>query len=229
MNYDNQKLIDMLAAEYVLGTLKGSARKRFQRLMLSSNRVREATWMWEQHLNNLASSIKSVPPDSHVWEAISQRIDPQQAVVPNNVIQPKTSIWQAWSLIATAASIVLALIIWQPQTPVGQNTQQIALFKDASEKPLWFIDINEQGLSIKASDKLTARTDKDYELWMILKGQDAPISLGLLPKDGVKSLLKDSRFNAQDIALLAISLEPIGGSPNGSPTEVLYTTELVLL
>ncbi|MBB1471225.1 anti-sigma factor [Pseudoalteromonas sp. SG41-5] len=229
MNYDNQKLIDMLAAEYVLGTLKGSARKRFQRLMLSSNRVREATWMWEQHLNNLASSIKSVPPDSHVWEAISQRIDPQQAVVPNNVIQPKTSIWQAWSLIATAASIVLALIIWQPQTPVGQNTQQIALFKDASEKPLWFIDINEQGLSIKASDKLTARTDKDYELWMILKGQDAPISLGLLPKDGVKSLLKDSRFNAQDIALLAISLEPIGGSPTGSPTEVLYTTELISL
>ncbi|MFK3864733.1 anti-sigma factor [Pseudoalteromonas rhizosphaerae] len=229
MNYDNQKLIDMLAAEYVLGTLKGSARKRFQRLMLSSNRVREATWMWEQHLNNLASSIKSVPPDSHVWEVISQRIDPQQAVVPNNVIQPKTSIWQAWSLIATAASIVLALIIWQPQTPVGQNTQQIALFKDASEKPLWFIDINEQGLSIKASDKLTARTDKDYELWMILKGQDAPISLGLLPKDGVKSLLKDSRFNAQDIALLAISLEPIGGSPTGSPTEVLYTTELILL
>ena len=228
MNYDNQKLIDMLAAEYVLGTLKGSARKRFQRLMLSSNRVREATWMWEQHLNNLASSIKSVPPDSHVWEAISQRIDPQQ-VVSNNVIQPKTGIWQAWSLIATAASIVLALIIWQPQTPEGQNTQQIALFKDASEKPLWFIDINEQGLSIKASEQLTARTDKDYELWMILKGQDIPISLGLLPKDGVKSILKDARFNAQDIALLAISIEPIGGSPNGLPSEVLYTTELILL
>ena len=38
MNYDNQKLIDA-AAEYVLGTLNGPARKRFQRLMLSSNRV----------------------------------------------------------------------------------------------------------------------------------------------------------------------------------------------
>ena len=88
MNYDNQKLIDMLAAEYMLGTLKGSARKRFQRLMLSSNRVRGATWVWEQHLNNLASSIKSVPPDNHVWEAISQCIDPQQ-VVSNNVIHLK--------------------------------------------------------------------------------------------------------------------------------------------
>ena len=229
MNYDNQKLIDMLAAEYVLGTLKGSARKRFQRLMLSSNRIREATWMWEQHLNSLASAIKSVPPDSHVWEKISQRIDPQQVIDQSNVIQPKASIWKAWSLIATAASIVLALIVWQPQAPVEQITQQIALFKDASEKPLWFIDINEQGLSIKASDQLLARSDKDYQLWMILKGQDTPISLGLLPKDGVKSLLKDTRFNAQNIALLAISLEPIGGSPNGLPSEVLYTTELVLL
>ena len=78
MNYDNQKLIDMLAAEYVLGTLKGPARKRFQRLMLSSNRVREATWMWEQHLNNLASSIKSVPPDSHVWERIHNGLSPSK-------------------------------------------------------------------------------------------------------------------------------------------------------
>lgn len=232
MNYDNQKIIDMLAAEYVLGTLKGSARKRFQRLMLTSNRIREATWMWEQHLNNLASSIKSEAPSDSVWQTISQRIDAnphkQTALADSNVIRPKASIWKAWSLIATAASIVLALIIWQPQSPV-QQTQQIALFKDATEQPLWFIDINDENLSIKASDKLTARTDKDYQLWMILKGQETPISLGLLPKGGVKSLLKDSRFKAQDIALLAISLEPLGGSPNGLPTEVLYTTELILL
>ena len=232
MNYDNQKLIDMLAAEYVLGTLTGSARKRFQRLMLTSTRVREATWIWEQHLNNLASSIQSEPPSDEVWQVISQRIDASEPAksssTDSNVIKPKTHIWKAWSLIATAASIVLAVIIWQPQTPV-QPTQQIALFKDAAEQPLWFIDINEQNLSIKASDKLVARNDKDYQLWMILKGQDTPISLGLLPKGGVKSLLKDSRFSAQDIALLAISLEPIGGSPTGLPSEVLYTTELILL
>lgn len=231
MNYDNQKLIDMLAAEYVLGTLTGSARKRFQRLMLTSTRIREATWIWEQHLNNLASSIQSEQPSDKVWQIISQRIDaskPIQSSTDSNVIKPKAHIWKAWSLIATAASIILAVIIWQPQAPV-QPTQQIALFKDATERPLWFIDIDEQNLSIKASDKLVARNDKDYQLWMILKGQDTPISLGILPKDGVKSLLKDSRFSAQDIALLAISLEPIGGSPTGLPTEVLYTTELILL
>ncbi len=103
------------------------------------------------------------------------------------------------------------------------------MVQNQDKQSLWFIDVNAQGLAIKASSQLVAQTNKDYELWMILKGQDTPISLGLLPKQGDKLLLKDKRFKASDIALLAVSLEPIGGSPNGLPTEVLYTTELVLL
>ncbi|MGO2074628.1 MAG: anti-sigma factor [Pseudoalteromonas sp.] len=228
MNYDNQQLIDMLAAEYVLGTLKGSARKRFQRLMLSSTRVREATWVWEQHLNNLARSIKSVPPDNHVWDTISRRIS-HQAIHEPNVITPKASLWRVWSLIATAASIVLALIIWQPQVSIQEASGPIALFKDETQQSLWFINVDEKQLTVRATQQLIARNDKDYQLWMILKGQETPISLGILPKDGIVELNKHSRFNAQSIALLAVSLEPLGGSPNGLPTEVLYTTELVIL
>lgn len=228
MNYENQKLIDMLAAEYVLGTLRGPARDRFARLMLTSTRAREATWVWEQHLNNLASSIESVPPDDHVWEKIINRIDPN--VIPIN--KPKKtnrSLLQAWSLIASAACIVLALIIWQPQQELATGSQQIAFFKNETEQPLWFIDVKDKTLSVKASNVLSPRSDKDYELWMILKGQEAPISLGLLPKSGNIELIKNSQFNADDISILAVSLEPLGGSPNGSPTEVLYTTNLVIL
>ena len=71
--------------------------------------------------------------------------------------------------------------------------------------------------------------NEDYELWMILKGKDAPVSLGLLPKSGTLELPKHIEFDATEISLLAISLEPLGGSPNGSPTEVLFTTELIIL
>ncbi|MDN4502699.1 anti-sigma factor [Alteromonadaceae bacterium BrNp21-10] len=228
MNYENQQLIDMLAAEYVLGTLKGAARNRFSRLTLTSTRAREAMWMWEQYLNSLASSIKSVPPDEHVWQRISARIDPNVVSLHAKPTKPKQTMWQAWSLIATAACVVLAFLVWQPQAPTS-DVKQIALFKNQSEAALWFIDVTDDNLAIKASSSLDPRTDRDYELWMILKGQDAPISLGLLPKSGNKELLRNSRFKPQDIALLAVSLEPLGGSPTGSPTEVLYTTELVLL
>ncbi|UJX27759.1 anti-sigma factor (plasmid) [Pseudoalteromonas sp. CF6-2] len=229
MNYENQTLIDMLAAEYVLGTLRGPARDRFARLMLTSTRAREATWMWEQHLNNLASSIESIPPDDHVWEKIVSRVDPDVIPIHSKAKKSNSSILQAWSLIATAACIVLALIIWQPHESAKSQAQQIALFKNQEQTPLWFIDVQQNNLSVKASAALIPRTDKDYELWMIIKGQEAPISLGLLPKSGRLELPKDARFNADDISLLAVSLEPLGGSPNGSPTEVLYTTELVVL
>ena len=101
--------------------------------------------------------------------------------------------------------------------------------QNQDKQSLWFIEVNEDALTIKASSQLVAQRDKDYQLWMILKGQDLPVSLGILPKQGGKFLLKDKRFNADDISLLAVSLEPLGGSPNGLPTEVLYTTELVLL
>ncbi|MBB1328359.1 anti-sigma factor [Pseudoalteromonas sp. SR43-7] len=227
MNYNKPELLDALAGQYVLGTLRGLARKRFQRLLLNSNQTREATNMWEQNLNNLASAIAPQTPRDDVWVNILQRIE-NRPQTSKTVIQTKPSIWRTWSFVATAACIVLAFLVIQPSTNVMQ-TQQIALVQNQDKQSLWFIDVSEQGLSIKASSQLVAQTNKDYELWMILKGQDAPISLGLLPKQGSKILFKDNRFNASDIALLAVSLEPIGGSPNGSPTEVLYTTELVLL
>ena len=81
MNYEDPELINRLSAEYVLGTLRGRARQRFQRLMLSSPQVREATWQWEQQLNQIGSAITAVPPDAKVWQRISQRIDPDGSQV----------------------------------------------------------------------------------------------------------------------------------------------------
>lgn len=227
MNYNKPELLDALAGQYVLGTLKGLARKRFQRLMLSLPQAREATIMWEQNLNDLASAITPQTPRAQVWQNILNTLEHTNQPV-KTVIKPATSLWRNWSFIATAACIILAFLVIQPTTQ-PQYSQQIALVQNQDKQSLWFINVDEQTLSVKASDKLVAQTDKDYELWMILKGQDTPISLGLLPKTGEKQLLKGTRFKAQDIALLAVSLEPLGGSPNGLPTQVLYTTDLVIL
>ena len=227
MNYTKPELLDALAGQYVLGTLKGLARKRFQRLLLSSSKAREAIFMWEQNLNNLASAITPQAPSDSVWENILQGIEskPQPS---KTVVQTKPSLWQTWSFIATAACIVIAFLVLKPTEEASQY-QQIALVQNQDKQSLWVIEVNEDALTIKASNQLVAQRDKDYQLWMILKGQDLPVSLGILPKQGGKFLLKDKRFNADDISLLAVSLEPLGGSPNGLPTEVLYATELVLL
>jgi len=134
--------------------------------MLSLPQAREATIMWEQNLNDLASAIT---PQTPTLEHTNQPV--------KTVIKPATSLWRNWSFIATAACIILAFLVIQPTTQ-PQYSQPIALVQNQDKQSLWFINVDEQTLSVKASDKLVAQTDKDYELWMILKGQDTPISLG---------------------------------------------------
>ncbi|WDE14279.1 anti-sigma factor [Thalassomonas haliotis] len=234
MNYEDPELINRLSAEYVLGTLQGRARQRFQRLMLSSPRVRQATWQWERQLNQMGNSLTAVTPDSRVWENISQGIEPVQSGASEPVraeavklLPALARLWQGVAVTAVAASLVLLVFLLQPSVPV--ESEQVALVQNQQQQVLWLIDVKQEQLYIKASAMLTAYSDKDYELWMILKGQDNPVSLGLLPKTGSRILVKKPEFSADDISLLAVSLEPLGGSPTGAPTQVLYTTPLISL
>ncbi|TMO47828.1 anti-sigma factor [Pseudoalteromonas ruthenica] len=234
MNYDNHNLIDHLAAEYVLGTLKGPARKRFARLLMTSDYARHATNQWEQHLNALGTQLPHDAPNPQVWQKIQARINNTQNVtaIGHGKSETKTStpwFWPTISAASLAACVLLTILLMLPSEPVDQRfvSDQFALVKDQQQQPLWLIDATDNALLVKANEQLKARQDKDYELWMIVKTQEAPISLGLLPKSGQASLPIPKDFADGNINLLAVSLEPLGGSPTGTPTEVLYTAELV--
>ena len=69
----------------------------------------------------------------------------------------------------------------------------------------------------------------DYELW-VLRDDGVPVSLGLLPQSGERELsLSPGAIDALGRGeLLAVSLEPLGGSPEDVPTgPVLYTAALL--
>ena len=76
MNYQDQELLDALAVDFILGAMKGAARKRFQRLMMANTQVRKTVWRWEQHLNPLAESLPATTPNNAVWQRIQQRLKP---------------------------------------------------------------------------------------------------------------------------------------------------------
>src|ERR1700722_2811650 len=67
------QLIERLAAEFVLGTLRGGARLRFGRWIATDATVAGAVRRWEDRLAPLAARVPRIAPSPHVWQAIERR------------------------------------------------------------------------------------------------------------------------------------------------------------
>ena len=237
MNYDNEELNEALASEYVLGTLSGKARVRYQRLMVDKIELRIYVWRWEQYLNQLGRSLPEQSPDPKVWYNIQKQlgfIDSIEARREPVMLKQRKRSWKtSFSLgFSLAASLLIAaLLLWK--TPYFSfsldPTDQIVVFQNSESQSLWLVEVKEKTLEIQATQHIDNKPTNDYELWMVAKDGSPPVSLGLLPKDGKISLLKHQLFETLDLAVLAVSLEPLGGSPTGAPTEVLFTAELLTI
>ncbi|MEP6135786.1 MAG: hypothetical protein ABJ220_19445, partial [Marinobacter sp.] len=105
--------IEALAAEYVLGSLHGSARRRFERWMMESVRVRQEVWFWEEKLGHLGARIEEEQPPASVWAGIERRLWPRDDKPGSAVAANDASgrwFWPGWSMLATAAALVLAVV-----------------------------------------------------------------------------------------------------------------------
>jgi len=241
MNYLTEERKNALASEYVLGTLHGRARIRFQRLLMQHRSLRHVLWQWESRLNSLGGGLAAVPPRPELWEKIQQQLGFNTAELPANLVripqasatpqkeQPANNTWKWLTGAATAAALVLAIFLAMPQSPSERLSTQIAVVQGEKAQALWSIELGKNELVVTATVNFKALPDQDYELWMIAADGRPPVSLGLLPKQGKLTLPRNAILDQVKIAALAVSQEPLGGSPNGQPTKVLYTTEIVTI
>lgn len=220
--------IEKLAAEYVIGTLTGRARRRFERWMMESWQVRQEVWFWETHLASLLEDIPEVTPSDDAWRRIETRLG-WRSTSP----RPSTFAWMLTLVSSTVAATLALVLVLQPTPQSPADHSMVAVVSDQAQ-PLWVMDGVADGrqLRTRALAAGTAGPDKDYELW-ILPSSGAPLSLGVLPADGSRVVIELSQTQRKALLgskKLAISLEPRGGSPTGQPTgPVLYTTELLSL
>lgn len=228
MNYHTAELIDRLAAGYVVGTLRGSARRRFEGLLSGSIPLRRAVQRWEQRLFWLSMQLPPVQPPASVWANIEKRIRPT-APTTTQIGRP-AHFWQAVAAgIATIAVALGALLVMRKpevQTQVKIEKQAVeaahtAILADTTS-PLWVINVypDVAELHVQAVKVAELADNKSFELWMLPDSGAAPVSLGLLPVNGAKVLHVDAaqlRVLAAT-SKLAVSIEPAGGSPTGAPT-----------
>ena len=74
MKSANRELVDRLAAEYVLGTLRYRARRRFERWLLSPQ-VGALVKAWEERLAGLEPQLAPVTPPATVWHGIEDKLE----------------------------------------------------------------------------------------------------------------------------------------------------------
>lgn len=235
MNYLTEERQNALSSEYVLGSLQGQARVRYQRLLMQHNSLRHSLWRWESRLNELGGALPAVQPAPEVWERIqvrlgfSQPVNSDSANVVTRLPQRKPRALQWFAGLSAAAAILLAVLLvnLQPAEPLMPG--QVAVVQSEKAQALWLIELHEDQLLVTATDKFKPLDNQDYELWMVAADGRPPISLGILPKQGKLSLPRSVLFDQLQVAALAVSLEPLGGSPTGQPTTVLYTAELVAM
>ncbi|WP_018983577.1 anti-sigma factor [Salinimonas chungwhensis] len=230
MNYLNRERRHALAAEYVLGTLRGPARERFRKLMMRHEALARTTWYWERQLNSLTTSLPGQTPSEHVWQNIAGRtIDlDRTANVPASKASTKPG-WWLWGGLA-ATFFIAALLLWtRLPSPQEVTPSQIAVVNNEQSAPLWLIEVVNDQLIVKATGNIENRNARDYELWVIPEDGTAPVSLGVIPQSGIWQRPLHPLIVKNAVKALAVSLEDKGGSRTGSPAEVLFTTTLASL
>src|SRR5208282_4105244 len=111
-----------------LGTLRGRARARFERLMRANRGLADAVRAWEERLLPLAESLPPVTPPARVWPAIRRRIDGSAAVPGRPASQAAHGgWWRALALVSLAAAFALALVLLKPAPELPQGTLVVVL------------------------------------------------------------------------------------------------------
>jgi anti-sigma-K factor RskA len=228
----NEPLRERLAAEYVLGTLRGRARRRFEGLMHDDAALRRTTREWHERLGAMAEFAPPVAPDKRVWRAIESRLGLLPAA-------PRWQFWRHGSLamwrtlgLASSALAALLLVTVLLDRPDTTRMSDIASLTDEEARPALVVTADrERGLmTVKVVANIPLTAQQALQLWAVPRA-GKPRSLGVLGANRELSLPLPANAIGADVAVLAVSLEPKGGSPNpdGPSGPVLYKGSWVKL
>jgi anti-sigma-K factor RskA len=219
-----ERLRDRLAAEYVLGTLRGQARRRFEGYLHDDAALRRTVAEWRDRIGAMAEFVPAATPRMQVWHAIETRLG----------LRPRAPAWQFWrhgslgywrTLGVTSsmvAALLLVAVMHERSAPVVSD---IATLTDEQARTALLVlaDRERKLLTVRLVATRPLSPEQALQLWAVPQ-QGKPRSLGVLGAGRELSLPLTRAALGADVALLAVSLEPKGGSPdpNGPSGPILY-------
>jgi anti-sigma-K factor RskA len=230
--------LDMLVAEFVLGTLPPGERRRVDALRAQDPELESRILQWESRLSGLNDETAPVQPDPEVLKRIERAIDQleQQQPAGADIITLRRQLnrWR-WSTAITsaAAAVLVAALLLQP-APEESGQSFVAVFQHNDEQPAFLLTVDLENRQLNIQPITAAPADnQSYQLW--IKDDElgpTPQSVGVLNDNFDVDPSALTRYDEDLLkrATFGISLEPKGGSPTGQPTGpalhgFLYPTE----
>ncbi|MFZ6654431.1 anti-sigma factor [Undibacterium sp. TJN19] len=219
---NNPSLLEKLASEYVLGSLRGGARRRFELWLKQDAALLQVVRQWESHLLPMAEFAPKAQPSAQVWPAIEKQLglsrqkDPWAYWRSWGNLREDLAFWRGLGLFSSTIALVLVTVLLSRQADQAQvQTSYIASLADDKAQAVAIItgDTRRGQLQVRMVAAQNIAADKSLELWAV--GKDGKVkSLGLLADNGSMTLKMPAGMTADNVPLLAVTLEPKGGSGN---------------
>ncbi len=208
-----------LAGEYVLGTLAGAERVAFEGRLRNDAAAMRAVAVWAAHLQPLADAVTPAIPPTELWQRIHRDLG-----LPTRA-KTRAPMWIA----AAVAAALVAVAFLFPDLLFRPDVNAVAqLASPQGGAPAFVVSVldDQEKLLIRAAT-VDVMPSNSYELWVVPQ-TGAPISLGVVEQTGEteRDVAETLRPLLTTGATLAVSLEPVGGSPNGAPTTVMFVGAL---
>lgn len=238
--YSSTVVVDHLASNYVMGLLSPRVRKRVDslRTQFDYRHIDQRIDFWEQKLSPLNNTIPELAPLPETWLNIQAKLDMGQARTQTEQKHAEKAAgifaWPSFSILkqpilkwSTAFSLVICFVLGYnllQQNNALDPLSYVAVMQDSDQTPQ--VVAATYGASKKLMLDILGLPEIDpeesYELWVTSKTDNQSRSLGEIPK-GLTS------FNRQlsqaewrliaDSSFLIISIEDVGGSAIGEPSE----------
>jgi anti-sigma-K factor RskA len=231
--YQHPSVIDRLAASYVLGTLQGGARRRFESVMYNQAAVATAVASWTEQMSPLLTTLAPMTPNQSLWTSIAKvtRID-----TPTT----KASWWHRWlapifaplpvgALALGVALGVMAPVFWQAQTLSQRQAVLPESYVGVLATPVGKTGLTVSSLrqvkvvELQQTKVATLPAEKTLYLWRIDKaGQVTPVAAIPNEKWGKITLAESAEAVFFSAVELAVSMEPIGTVPSKPSQAFIY-------
>jgi len=209
---------EILAAEMALGLVSDEDAQRGVARLAQDPAFAQRVRDWQERLAGLADELTPVMPPARARQRIREDLGHVHAPL-SEVIDSRIGWWQRpWALFSGAAAVVaLALALLMPvlisRDLPGYRAELVSA--DASMRVDAHVEGREVEVMLMDGEVPEGR---DWEVWFVMPDGSAPISLGLVAREGPMRTTLPAGTDMVEGVRIALSDEPAGGSPTGQAT-----------